>query len=114
MGHVTWRTRRALQATVLLETEETVAPACLLPGLRGSARNGLRRLHAEHIDVTHDALLTSWLFTLPRDAPAAFRTAAVALRWRLRVELVVEGARHGRWARPEELAWLLPLAVAAA
>jgi hypothetical protein len=103
-----------MQVTVLLETEEQVCNKWLMQGHRSSGRSGIRHLYQEVLEVTHDVLLTSFQFTLPRDAPETFATPIVSLRWQLRFEFVLQGAHGGRWAKPDELVWLLPLAVAAA
>lgn len=99
--------------SVLLETEEHVCSKWLLPGHRSSGRSGIRHLYQDVQEVTHDVLLTSFQFTLPRDAPESFCTPLVSLRWQLRFELLVQGGTGGRWAKPDELVWLLPLTVSA-
>jgi hypothetical protein len=78
----------------------------------------IRRLHAEHHELTGDTALTSFVFSLSTTATPSFRTPMVSLRWVLRFELTV-GPRINfasvdkrvRSLRPqlEQLIWSLPL-----
>ncbi|PNH02309.1 hypothetical protein TSOC_011724 [Tetrabaena socialis] len=80
----------------------------------------IRRLHAEHHELSGDAALSSFTFSLPATATPSFRTPMVQLRWVLRFELTV-GPRisfasvdkRARAPRPqlEQLVWSLPLVV---
>lgn len=120
----------------MLESEEQVAREWLRPGsltaAAASAPPLTRRLYHETQDVTCDALFTSFMFTVPPDAPPAFRTSLVALRWFLRFEWSVvplapikggvaprdvAGSYGGSssvrtWeGRAEQLVWRMPLPV---
>lgn len=117
-----------------MESEEQVAREWLRPGrLTAAAASSpplTRRLYHESQDVTCDALFTSFMFTVPPDAPPAFRTSLVSLKWFLRFELSVvplanvkgAGPREGgtsygtssmrAWeGRAEQLVWRMPLPV---
>ena len=100
-----------MQVVLLLETEEVVAPAFLLPGLRAATQGRIRRLQQEVHEVTQDVLFTAFTFTLPAAAPACFQTDVVSLRWRLRFEFLVSPHVGGRWGKAIDLVWPLPLAV---
>ena len=113
-----WLVKRAItsdgkwvQVVLLLETEEVVAAAHLLPSLRAAGVGSIRRLQQEVHEVTQDVLFTSFTFTIPHEAPASFETAVVALRWRLRFEFLVRPAERRRWGKPYDLVWALPLSV---
>ena len=131
-----YRQRCSVQVSLLLESEEHVAREWLRPGRLTAAATSAppvtRRLYHESQDVTCDALFTSFMFTVPPDAPPAFRTSLVALRWFLRFELSVvplapiKGAAARRdiagssggalslskWeGRAEQLVWRMPLPV---
>ena len=104
----------------MLETEEQVArewvPAAV--ARRPGAANGIRRPYDEAQEASLHSLFCSFMFTVPRDAPAAFRTPLLALRWALRFEFAVVAPRAaaatppGRWPPEEELLWRMPLPVA--
>jgi hypothetical protein len=124
-----------MQVALLLESEEQVAREWLRPGKLTAAAAAAppltRRLYHESQDVTCNALFTSFMFTVPPDAPAAFRTSLVSLRWFLRFELSVvplatvrevaarnNGGSYGSnssvrtWqGRAEQLVWRMPLPV---
>ncbi len=87
-------------------------------GLPCGAPYVIRRLHAEHHDITCDSSLTSFMFSLPTTATPSFRTPMVSLRWVLRFELTVgprvnfaQIDKRVRSIRPqlEQLVWSLPL-----
>eukprot|EP00892_Ulva_mutabilis_P002363 jgi/Ulvmu1/12127/UM084_0054.1 len=109
------------QVVVVLETEEQVAREWLPAAVarRVGTTNGIRRAYDVAQEAALHTLFTSFMLTVPRDAPAAFRTPLLALRWVLRFEFSVVAPRSaaaaaspGRWPAEEELLWRMPLPVA--
>lgn len=115
-------TAALLQVVVVLETEEQVTREWLPPAgaRRTSAAPGIRRAYDEAQEATLQSLFCGFMFTVPQDAPAAFRTPLLALRWGLRFEFSVvapgagsaAAAAAGQWPKEEDLVWRMPLPVA--
>jgi hypothetical protein len=119
---------------ILLETEELVEAAWRRPmqggGSGGAGAGGIRRVFDEQLEVAADTACTHFIFTIPPDAAASFKTPLVQLRWLLRFEFTaaVAAAQQGsgeaveaaaaqrhEWSplqgRLEQLSWALPLTV---
>lgn len=108
---------RCLSYTVMLETEEEVAPEWQPETFKESRI--IRRLHCEHTEFTGDVLTTNFMFSIPSSAPPSFKTPLLSLRWVLKFEFEVgrpmdwndTGDVHQASYETEPLIWHLPLTV---
>lgn len=110
------------QVLILLETEEVVEQPWRRP-VQGGGAGAIRRVHDEHLELTADTACTHFLFTIPPDASASFRTPLLQLRWLLRFQFTAAmppagaaaGVTVGEWSplagRVEQLSWSLPITV---
>ena len=115
---------RCHELSVMLESEEIVAPFYSSRGVQGGSRPGqgriVRSLHCEHQEVTTEVSSSSFVFTVPSSGVPSFRTPMVSHRWVLRFELSVGapidcsklvGQKSKMTPQLQQVSWALPLFV---
>ena len=113
------------QVLVTLETEEVIAPKHTAAASAASAaevHGTIRKVHDECAEVTAHLAESHFLFSVPPDAEVSFSTPLVAVRWLLRLELVVlptlalagdstPPQPPSPASSPQRMHWVMPLIV---
>ncbi|KAH7437466.1 hypothetical protein KP509_05G073300 [Ceratopteris richardii] len=106
--------RRCLEISAVLETQEVLNPAFIHPSRKNSPV--ITKVQAEYNEAVADVLQTHFVFSIPCDGPPSFTTPHVSSQWVLKFEfittsrdidwtqyehpLLIEEREKGEWSMP--------------